>query len=91
MREKIEKWLDGYIAVLDAHTSYPDLKDEGIVLCDVATYIHIYTGFDTIADVLGLDVEVTTKKSRIDKRIYISKSAVYKGHQLVYLEEIENE
>lgn len=89
MKEKIEKWLDGYIAVMDAHLNYPDLRDEGITICEGATYIHLYTGFDTIADVLGLNVDVKTEKNIVNDKLYIHKSAMYKGHKIVGLEVLD--
>lgn len=81
MREKIEKWLDGYIAVMEAYTSYPNLDDEGISLCFGSNYIHLHRGFDTVAEVLGLDVTI---EERIDafKQRYIHKRAKYKGYEI---------
>lgn len=89
MKEKIEKWLDGYIAVMDAHLNYPDLRDEGITICEGATHIHLYTGFDIVAEVLGLNVDAKTEESFVDGKTYIHKSAMYKGHKIVGLEVLD--
>ena len=88
MREKIEKWLDGYIAVMMANFNYPDLEDEGISLCTRVDYIHIYEGFDTIADVLGLDV-ISEERIDLEKRKFIHKTARYKGYKLCAVKQVK--
>lgn len=88
MKEKIEKWLDGYIAVMEAHKNYPDLDDEQISLCSRINYIHLYEGFDIIAEILGLDVIVEERTDVLNKK-YVHKSADYKGYELCYVKEVK--
>jgi len=89
MKEKIEKWLDGYIAVMLAHSNYPDLSDEQILLCSSINYIHIYEGFDTIAEVLGLDVITEERVHEFSKRKFVHKTATYKGYEICTVKEVK--
>lgn len=85
MKEKIEEWLDGYISTLNAYFHYPELKDEGITLCRGHNNIHLHTGFDVVAEVLGLDVVV--EECRTGQITFIRKTAKYRGYDLVCIEE----
>lgn len=85
MKEKIEKWLDGYISSMNAYFHYPELKDEGITLCRGNINIHLHTGFDVVTEVLGLDVMV--EECRTEYNTFIRKTAKYRGYELVCIEE----
>lgn len=91
MKEKIEKWLDGYIAAMEAHMNYPNLDDECITLCTRTNYIHLFSGFDIVTQVLGLDVIKEEEVSAFSGKRYIHKSAIYKGYEICSAKEVEND